>query len=171
MVLEARAKQGPSLKQAGSSRADRAESPLSPSNECPKTPPPLVHDKDYGHGFSINSMIVTHYVPVLVERSTNARTGDDDTHQMGFIPNAPFRPEPVKRREDGSTTPLLMGEGLFNPTAANTIVEGCIPFRMIVEARSRNSNEKNEFIKVGCKSTSFSNNSFGGGIHEANARI
>ena len=92
-------------------------------------------------------MIIIPRVPVLVERSNNAETSDAATHQMGLNPNARFRPEPMKRREDGSTKPLLMGEGLFDLAAANVVAERCIPPGMIVEACSKKSREKKSLLK------------------------
>ena len=37
------------------------------------TPPPF-EDEGYGHGVTLDSMIVTPRVPILVEESTNVRT-------------------------------------------------------------------------------------------------
>lgn len=94
---------------------EHADPPL-PLDDCPMTPPNPTSNEGYDHRVSIDSILVTPHVHVLVEDMTNARTieehevnNDSLAQPMGFDPYAPFKLEPMKRLKDGCVTSLLMG--------------------------------------------------------------
>lgn len=81
----------------GAKQVEPTNPPLLPSNECP-TPPLPTSDEGYGYGVSLDSMIVTPCVPILIEDTTNVGiseepkgNNEESMPPMGFDPSALFR--------------------------------------------------------------------------------
>ena len=64
------------LEQAKSTSSEQ-DTPVMPSIKDLPSTPPMSEDEDYGHGVSIDSMIVTPRVLTLVDKSPNVGTNTD----------------------------------------------------------------------------------------------